>query len=100
GRAARAAAGCPAPITECQLERSRQGGVRGRSAPRERRSAMDGPATAGSATHEVFNQPPPLVGYNLFTSDRALAEAVVREGAGWAIADLTRYDAKLGTPEV
>jgi len=61
---------------------------------------MDGPATAGSATHEVFNQPPPLVGYNLFTSDRALAEAVVREGAGWAIADLTRYGAKLGTPEV
>ena len=61
---------------------------------------MDGPATAGLATQEVFNQPPPLVGYNLFTSDRALTEAVVREGAGWAIADLTRYGAKLGTPEV
>jgi len=61
---------------------------------------MDGPATAGLATQEVFNQPPPLVAYNLFTSDRALTEAVVREGAGWAIADLTRYGAKLGTPEV
>ncbi|MEX0678578.1 MAG: isovaleryl-CoA dehydrogenase [Pirellulales bacterium] len=34
-------------------------------------------------THEVENQAPPLVGYNLFTSDRALCEAVRREGAGW-----------------
>jgi len=37
-----------------------------------------------SATHEVTNQPPPLVGYNLFTQDAALAEGVQREGAGWA----------------
>jgi putative acyl-CoA dehydrogenase len=34
-------------------------------------------------THEVENQAPPLVGYNLFTSDRALVEAVRREGAAW-----------------
>jgi putative acyl-CoA dehydrogenase len=34
-------------------------------------------------THQVENQAPPLVGYNLFTSDRALSEAVQREGAGW-----------------
>ncbi len=33
--------------------------------------------------HEVENQVPPLVNYNLFTSDRALVEAVDREGAGW-----------------
>jgi putative acyl-CoA dehydrogenase len=38
------------------------------------------PARAELATHEVTNQPPPLEGYNLFTSDRALAEAVARPG--------------------
>jgi putative acyl-CoA dehydrogenase len=41
----------------------------------ERRSA---------ATHEVFNQPPPLAGYNVFEADRPLREAVRREGAEWA----------------
>ena len=35
-------------------------------------------------THEVTNQPPPLTGYNTFDSDRALSEALRREGAGWA----------------
>ncbi len=34
-------------------------------------------------THEVQNQVPPLVGYNLFATDRALVEAAHREGAGW-----------------
>jgi putative acyl-CoA dehydrogenase len=38
----------------------------------------------GEATHEVFNQPPPLEGYNLFESDRVLVEALRREGADWA----------------
>jgi putative acyl-CoA dehydrogenase len=35
-------------------------------------------------THEVLNQPPPLVDYDLFTQDRVLSEALGREGAGWA----------------
>ncbi len=35
-------------------------------------------------THEVTNQPPPLSGYNVFDSDRALVEALGREGADWA----------------
>lgn len=35
-------------------------------------------------THEVTNQPPPLQGHDVFTSDRALAEAASREGAAWA----------------
>src|SRR5690348_1960132 len=35
-------------------------------------------------THEVLNQSLPLADYNVFTSDRALGEAVDREGAGWA----------------
>ncbi|WP_201945593.1 hypothetical protein, partial [Acinetobacter haemolyticus] len=34
-------------------------------------------------THTVFNQPTPLNKSNLFLSDTALREAVVREGAGW-----------------
>jgi putative acyl-CoA dehydrogenase len=33
---------------------------------------------AGTTTHTVTNQPPPLVGYDVFTSDRALVEAVER----------------------
>ncbi len=35
-------------------------------------------------THEVLNQPPPLVDVNLFASDSTLAEAVQREGGDWA----------------
>src|SRR5207244_9526454 len=51
-----------------------------------------GLAYAGSAMprHEVLNQPPPLEGYNLFATDRALAEGVRREGAGWAEERLVR----------
>ncbi|MGW1000171.1 acyl-CoA dehydrogenase family protein [Streptomyces sp. NPDC002520] len=33
---------------------------------------------AGISTHTVTNQPPPLVGYDVFTADRALVEAVRR----------------------
>ncbi|MFG2129975.1 acyl-CoA dehydrogenase family protein [Streptomyces sp. NPDC048751] len=32
----------------------------------------------GRSTHTVSNQPPPLVGYDVFSADRALAEAVER----------------------
>jgi putative acyl-CoA dehydrogenase len=58
------------------------------------------PADAPSSTHDVFNQPPPLEAYNLFGGDRALAEAVAREGAGWAADDLAAYGATLGAPEI
>jgi putative acyl-CoA dehydrogenase len=37
-----------------------------------------------TATHEVLNQATPLENYNVFTADRALTEAVRREGAEWA----------------
>ncbi|MFI5975292.1 acyl-CoA dehydrogenase family protein [Streptomyces sp. NPDC051452] len=33
---------------------------------------------AGTPTHTVTNQPPPLIGYDVFTADRALVEAVER----------------------
>ena len=35
-------------------------------------------------THEVLNQATPLCDYDVFGGDRALGEAVEREGAGWA----------------
>jgi putative acyl-CoA dehydrogenase len=35
-------------------------------------------------THEVFNQAPPLAGYDVFGADAALEVAVGREGADWA----------------
>jgi hypothetical protein len=53
----------------------------------------------GSSTRAVFNQTPPLTDYNLFSSDSALQEAVRREGAGEAAAELDRAGAVLGTAE-
>jgi putative acyl-CoA dehydrogenase len=50
--------------------------------------------------HEVLNQPPPLVDYNLFASDRALREAVAREGGGWACAELEDFGRRLGMADV
>lgn len=49
--------------------------------------------------HEVFNQPPPLIEYNLFTTDRVLHQAVAREGAGWACNKLAAFGQKIGTAE-
>ena len=34
--------------------------------------------------HDVANQPPPLVNYNLFQADAPLREALEREGGAWA----------------
>ncbi|MBA1145674.1 isovaleryl-CoA dehydrogenase [Ectothiorhodospiraceae bacterium WFHF3C12] len=50
-------------------------------------------------THEVFNQPPPLQDYNLFTQDNALMEAVRANGAGWAEEALTAFGALTGRAE-
>ncbi len=48
------------------------------------------------ATHEVFNQPPPLAPYNAYTSDVALREAVRREGGARAEDRLEKYGAIAG----
>jgi putative acyl-CoA dehydrogenase len=48
-------------------------------------------------THEVLNQSPPFEDVNLFTSDRALSEAVTREGAGGAVQRLTQFGALCGS---
>jgi putative acyl-CoA dehydrogenase len=45
-------------------------------------------------THTVFNQPPPLEGVDVFSSNVALVEAVQREGGGWVrerAAELGRF---------
>ncbi len=48
---------------------------------------------------DVLNQPPPLVDYNLFTADRALRDAVAREGADWACCHLEEFGSRLGAAE-
>jgi putative acyl-CoA dehydrogenase len=45
---------------------------------------------ASTVTHRVANQPPPLEGYDVFGENRPLAEALEREGAGWAAGDAHR----------
>jgi putative acyl-CoA dehydrogenase len=52
-----------------------------------------------AVTHEVINQPTELAGYNLYAADRALREAVLREGAGSAEAGLLEFGRRIGTPE-
>ena len=51
-------------------------------------SSPDGGETPAAAwhrgTHEVFNQPPPLAGLNIFLQDRVLMEGIRRENAGWS----------------
>ena len=62
---------------------------------------MNSPARiAGSSTHEVFNQPSPLTGYNLFLSDKTLANAIQREGAAWAQPQIAELGRLLGTEEL
>jgi putative acyl-CoA dehydrogenase len=52
------------------------------------------------ATHEVFNQPPPLTGHDVFSSDTALSEAARREGiAGPALDDLRGLGLLAGSAE-
>lgn len=50
-------------------------------------------------THTVFNQPVPLNNSNLFLSDRALYDAVMREGAAWDAEFLASIGQQLGTAE-
>src|SRR5579875_261988 len=44
--------------------------------------------TIHTVAQEALNQPPPLVGYNVFAQDAALREGVERDGAAWANAQL------------
>jgi putative acyl-CoA dehydrogenase len=51
----------------------------------------------GFATHEVLNQSPPFEDINLYATDRALAEAVNREGGGTAARRLAEFGAACGS---
>ncbi len=50
-------------------------------------------------THEVFNQPPPLVNYNLYLQDNALQEGIGQYSAGWAEEQLQAVGALAGSEE-
>jgi putative acyl-CoA dehydrogenase len=51
---------------------------------------------APARTHEVENQPPPLEELDWFEQDRALVEAVQREGGDWGEDRLGRFGSWLG----
>src|SRR5215472_1224838 len=51
-------------------------------------------------THEVTNQPPPFEDVNIFTSDIALREAVIRAGGGAHSGRLEAFGARCGSSEV
>jgi putative acyl-CoA dehydrogenase len=51
-------------------------------------------------THDVTNQPPPFENVNLFTSDKAIAAAVVAAGGAAHFERLTAFGARAGSSEV
>ena len=51
------------------------------------------------ATHAVVNQSQPLADYNVFSSDRALVEAVAREGGDFAVDTVREVGALAGRAE-
>src|SRR3954449_4065893 len=51
-------------------------------------------------THEVLNQAPPLVDYNVFEADLALREGLEREGGGWGVDRARDLGAMAGSAEV
>ena len=52
-----------------------------------------------TVTQEVFNQVPPLVGHDT-SDDAALREGLEREGAGWAIEEVSELGRLAGSDEV
>ncbi len=50
--------------------------------------------------HDVTNQPPPLVDYNLFERDLELVDAASREGAVWCHPSLVEFGRLVGSEEV
>ena len=51
-------------------------------------------------THEVLNQPPPLVDYNLFLGDRALNDHLAQYPVDWARDLFTDFGERIGSSEV
>jgi putative acyl-CoA dehydrogenase len=62
--------------------------------------APDAPSTRFLAvTHEVINQPTELADFNLYAVDRALREAVVREGAAAQEPGLLEFGRRIGASD-
>ena len=89
-----------------QGARSRPGRVPGRPVrPRNRparcaRSPRPQPSTVGhvsAPTHEVTNQPPPLVGHDVFAADAALVEAVRGTAGRLPLAGLSALGRRAGS---
>lgn len=55
------------------------------------------PGPTPAVTHQVFNQPEPLLDYDAFAADPALGEALAREGAQWARAELHDFGRLAGS---
>jgi putative acyl-CoA dehydrogenase len=53
-----------------------------------------------AATHEVTNQAPPLVGYDMAAADPVLLKALVREGAPWAQPRVEALGRRVSSEEV
>ena len=51
-------------------------------------------------THEVFNQPPPLEGYDPLALDVPLQEALARAGCGWAATQVGELSQQVGSAEM
>ncbi|RVW00491.1 acyl-CoA dehydrogenase family protein [Rhodococcus spongiicola] len=62
-------------------------------------SDQRGATPRGHRTHEVFNQAPPRVDVNEFTSNTPLVEGAARYDAEWAVAHLSEVGALVGTAE-
>jgi putative acyl-CoA dehydrogenase len=54
---------------------------------------------AAASTHDVTNQPPPLVAYDVYGADVALGAAVVENGAAWAEPALHEVGRRAGSAE-
>ncbi|MEO6699230.1 MAG: DNA alkylation response protein, partial [Paraperlucidibaca sp.] len=50
-------------------------------------------------THAVENVATDLVDYNLFTTDTALVEGVLREGGAWGAQEIAAFGEKIGKAE-
>lgn len=64
-----------------------------------RKKEVKGAMAKVPPTHEVFNQPPPFEDVNLFASDRALQDAIMREGGGYAAKSLSEFGAVMGSAQ-
>lgn len=47
-------------------------------------------------THEVGNQPPPLVPYDVWETDLPMREALEREGGAWGVGEVSVYAGRVG----